>query len=103
MLYPRKRTCGDASGNGLLLIRVEHRAVLVAFVQGVVGTFHENSGPFHERRGKESREGADQDLLKESGVHPFFKATLVRSEEHTSELQSPMYLVCRLLLEKKNE
>src|SRR5437879_7053712 len=27
--------------------------------------------------------------------------TLARSEEHTSELQSPMYLVCRLLLEKK--
>src|SRR5437879_9474205 len=27
----------------------------------------------------------------------------VRSEEHTSELQSPMYLVCRLLLEKKNK
>src|SRR5436189_3703265 len=26
----------------------------------------------------------------------------LRSEEHTSELQSPMYLVCRLLLEKKN-
>src|SRR5437762_9961202 len=26
---------------------------------------------------------------------------LNRSEEHTSELQSPMYLVCRLLLEKK--
>src|SRR5437762_11299515 len=27
----------------------------------------------------------------------------VRSEEHTSELQSPMYLVCRLLLEKKKK
>src|SRR5690348_17475005 len=27
----------------------------------------------------------------------------VRSEEHTSELQSPDHLVCRLLLEKKNE
>src|SRR5437764_8865282 len=26
---------------------------------------------------------------------------VTRSEEHTSELQSPMYLVCRLLLEKK--
>src|SRR5437763_12580794 len=26
-----------------------------------------------------------------------------RSEEHTSELQSSMYLVCRLLLEKKKE
>src|ERR1017187_5388947 len=28
-------------------------------------------------------------------------SVLRRSEEHTSELQSPMYLVCRLLLEKK--
>src|SRR5947208_6821435 len=27
---------------------------------------------------------------------------MVRSEEHTSELQSPDHLVCRLLLEKKN-
>src|SRR5690348_18481693 len=26
----------------------------------------------------------------------------LRSEEHTSELQSPVHLVCRLLLEKKN-
>src|SRR5256885_5634916 len=29
--------------------------------------------------------------------------SLVRSEEHTSELQSPCNLVCRLLLEKKNK
>src|SRR2546425_2666271 len=29
------------------------------------------------------------------------RAFLVRSEEHTSELQSLAYLVCRLLLEKK--
>src|SRR3970282_2888461 len=28
------------------------------------------------------------------------EAIIARSEEHTSELQSPMYLVCRLLLEK---
>src|SRR5690348_17808096 len=28
-------------------------------------------------------------------------AAAVRSEEHTSELQSPVHLVCRLLLEKK--
>src|SRR2546425_2126422 len=28
---------------------------------------------------------------------------LLRSEEHTSELQSLAYLVCRLLLEKKNK
>src|SRR5438876_7854998 len=28
---------------------------------------------------------------------------ILRSEEHTSELQSPVHLVCRLLLEKKNK
>src|SRR2546426_10770730 len=36
------------------------------------------------------------------GVKPLFYAeTVARSEEHTSELQSPCNLVCRLLLEKK--
>src|SRR5207244_10758229 len=30
-------------------------------------------------------------------------AIFTRSEEHTSELQSPDHLVCRLLLEKKHE
>src|SRR5256885_10905231 len=37
-------------------------------------------------------------------VHPGVQETfgLARSEEHTSELQSPCNLVCRLLLEKKN-
>src|SRR5437764_10831034 len=33
----------------------------------------------------------------------FFGVGNWRSEEHTSELQSPMYLVCRLLLEKKKK
>src|SRR5690348_18154674 len=34
--------------------------------------------------------------------HPrFLKTAIIRSEEHTSELQSPVHLVCRLLLEKK--
>src|SRR5437879_7475724 len=32
----------------------------------------------------------------------FFQLPYDRSEEHTSELQSPMSLVCRLLPEKKN-
>src|SRR5256885_8155201 len=33
---------------------------------------------------------------------PRHRLRKVRSEEHTSELQSPCNLVCRLLLEKKN-
>src|SRR5205823_11533171 len=35
-------------------------------------------------------------------VRPDQKKARPRSEEHTSELQSLAYLVCRLLLEKKN-
>src|SRR3712207_7485689 len=35
------------------------------------------------------------------GDHPGGGAVVGRSEEHTSELQSRQYLVCRLLLEKK--
>src|SRR5690348_17672335 len=31
------------------------------------------------------------------------KQQAIRSEEHTSELQSPVHLVCRLLLEKKKK
>src|SRR6266545_1007074 len=46
----------------------------------------------HPRREKRAE---DVDL----GPHP--ASLLPRSEEHTSELQSLAYLVCRLLLEKK--
>src|SRR2546422_6628842 len=38
-----------------------------------------------------------------SGAKPWLHARPVRSEEHTSELQSRLHLVCRLLLEKKKK
>src|SRR5437879_8365410 len=44
---------------------------------------------------------AVESLLKKAPAAPAAPPP-PRSEEHTSELQSPMYLVCRLLLEKKN-
>src|SRR5258708_10689956 len=37
------------------------------------------------------------------GSDDVFHADMYRSEEHTSELQSPDHLVCRLLLEKKKK
>src|SRR3712207_8641519 len=43
------------------------------------------------RRGRRQLRGAGRDV------------PLQRSEEHTSELQSRQYLVCRLLLEKKKK
>src|SRR5690554_3096197 len=44
--------------------------------------------------------GSDHLLRKEDAINGFLDG---RSEEHTSELQSRPHLVCRLLLEKKNE
>src|ERR1035437_10663736 len=41
------------------------------------------------------------ELIADDGQGVFFRRVL-RSEEHTSELQSRQYLVCRLLLEKKH-
>src|SRR2546422_1947907 len=37
------------------------------------------------------------------GNHPMASCPAMRSEEHTSELQSRLHLVCRLLLEKKKK
>src|SRR5258708_22938325 len=48
---------------------------------------------------RRERRGAGRNLQRH-GAHLFVDQS-VRSEEHTSELQSPDHLVCRLLLEKK--
>src|SRR3712207_7554959 len=47
---------------------------------------------------------ADKELSKKEETHlkRLAQTMVLRSEEHTSELQSRQYLVCRLLLEKKN-
>src|SRR5258707_12060934 len=44
---------------------------------------------------------AIDNLLDNAALHGKPEGTVARSEEHTSELQSRQYLVCRLLLEKK--
>src|SRR3712207_6850490 len=46
-------------------------------------------------------DGGDRAAARPRHRAPAAPAELVRSEEHTSELQSRQYLVCRLLLEKK--
>src|SRR5438876_4167578 len=51
--------------------------------------------PAKVERGQSVQKGALVGVLTD-----FFGATQARSEEHTSELQSPVHLVCRLLLEK---
>src|SRR5436189_2343292 len=63
-----------------------HRCFEVQFIQGLTCFF----------RTRYDLDAAFFQVLNESGIQ-----IVARSEEHTSELQSPMYLVCRLLLEKK--
>src|SRR5690625_6463906 len=46
--------------------------------------------------------GCGRDESPPRGLSLHVRTTLRRSEEHTSELQSRGHLVCRLLLEKKN-
>src|SRR3712207_7084190 len=62
-------------------------------------------GALHVAR-RELTDGGDlHDLALEAavGVGIDRHLDLLRSEEHTSELQSRQYLVCRLLLEKKKK
>src|SRR3712207_7267260 len=48
--------------------------------------------------------GDEEHVERDQGVaHPHARLARGRSEEHTSELQSRQYLVCRLLLEKKKK
>src|SRR5687767_15308253 len=50
----------------------------------------------------EQGEGAEEEVVEvDHAALPLLRVEKGRSEEHTSELQSLAYLVCRLLLEKK--
>src|SRR5690348_18022178 len=63
--------------------------------------------PTHARNRAEQRLRVRVPLLRHDGLCGTGLDQLAgvhdRSEEHTSELQSPVHLVCRLLLEKKKE
>src|SRR2546429_5360038 len=47
--------------------------------------------------------GVRKSCVMESSRADFNRSPCLRSEEHTSELQSRLHLVCRLLLEKKKK
>src|SRR5258707_5753441 len=57
---------------------------------------------FEERMHLEAIAGTDPNRRQAANAGPVVQiGNINRSEEHTSELQSRQYLVCRLLLEKK--
>src|SRR5256885_2714645 len=71
------------------------RQKLLSFQQERVQKTDMLVGQLKDILGAYQLEGTDTQRVDAIGT------TLVRSEEHTSELQSPCNLVCRLLLEKK--
>src|SRR3712207_8664222 len=78
------------------------------FRSGAVATFEATRFALGRKNGirieVNGSEGSLAFDFEDMNVLEFFDGTepAERSEEHTSELQSRQYLVCRLLLEKKN-
>src|SRR3712207_8365944 len=71
--------------------------------RGEVAALHaENRALRAQKRSLEESSSVEREARRLGMVKAGEKA-YVRSEEHTSELQSRQYLVCRLLLEKKNK
>src|SRR2546422_6192754 len=78
---------------------VEHSTDVIALLD-TDGTIRYSSASTHLVLGYSGTENLGRDAFEL--IHPDDRLrALERSEEHTSELQSRLHLVCRLLLEKK--
>src|SRR2546425_5252952 len=86
-----------------LMIRRPPRSTLFPYT-----TLFRSVGLLFRRHAENVRRGRRPRRVERDGFHPGDRSqarpqgTVQRSEEHTSQLQSLAYLVCRLLLEKKN-
>src|SRR2546426_8351920 len=73
------------------------RVPIMSYAAKTASAFY---GPFREAAGSTPQFG-DRQSYQMQGTNA--DEAMKRSEEHTSELQSPCNLVCRLLLEKKKK
>src|SRR5256885_10758963 len=71
-----------------------------ALLNAILETWRDGRVTAIERQAEASGESAVERLR---GIFRLYSERANRSEEHTSELQSPCNLVCRLLLEKKKQ
>src|SRR3712207_8513953 len=81
------------------LFRSDRRVVLLA--RRAVGELQRVAHRLQRKRGGGEQLHVVAQLRRADGQPSEHHVLLGRSEEHTSELQSRQYLVCRLLLEKK--
>src|SRR5688500_19560278 len=68
-----------------------------------VADLHRRPDPVGRAEAARDRDRSLQDGVRDAAVGAAGPDRRARSEEHTSELQSPCNLVCRLLLEKKKK
>src|SRR5262245_64691465 len=99
--------CSRTGNNGPRPSRYRRAAAAVALAMAT-GTklrgFHSNSSSSTASRTEASGAANVADMPAAApATSSVFRSALVRSEEHTSELQSLRHLVCRLLLEKKKK
>src|SRR2546426_5627207 len=89
------------------MIRRPPRSTLFPYTTLFRSRVHDRGAAQHADRGREDREERECAVQRSAvrSLHGVLqrdpRAGQLRSEEHTSELQSPCNLVCRLLLEKK--
>src|SRR3712207_8173107 len=85
------------------MIRRPPRSTLFPYAtlfRSKVGAPNPRRGPAHANASAGSERTVGQGATLAASVHRRAPPPHRRSEEHTSELQSRQYLVCRLLLEK---
>src|SRR3989454_6049281 len=92
-LFPYTTLFRSYAGNAAIGVGIQIFIVVIVFVISVfsgMGVLVARFAGANER-----------DKVNRTVYQAFLAAVALRSEEHTSELQSPCNLVCRLLLEKK--
>src|SRR5690348_14830487 len=117
----KKKIIGVHASSAVIACHSQPRALRLALLSLSRPRAHRHLHSFPTRRssdlgddfagetGQRLRALVDLDARQDAVVHhdlgerhPGLGRLAQRSEEHTSELQSPVHLVCRLLLEKKN-
>src|SRR5260370_13887110 len=96
-----RTTCSPADHLSDQVLEARRRYAMVRFVHQGIGI---QSGVYHDSVNEVVHHGSDAIHATKSVVERgLFQWLIWRSEEHTSELQSHLNLVCRLLLEKKKK
>src|SRR5689334_23896707 len=95
--------CEDLSCSSFLMLRRPPRSTLFPYTTLFRSRHRSRRGQLQRSDTRQQAELGEAAGVGGGLVARFNRDRYLRSEEHTSELQSQFHLVCRLLLEKKNK